>query len=284
LIASNIVRDSITTLKLNVAVSDVAKRNRLILFALMVAGAALRLHGISTAWFAFDEKITMGLASADWPAFQRAMLSREMNMVAYYALVRLWIHLYFGLDYPLVFVRALSAVFSVATIPATYALGKKLFNANVGLLAAGLLAINAFHIKHAQNARSYSLFTLLVVVAALLLVRNLKSLEPKWDGYILLWILAIYTHVFAFLFLAAHLMVLARSGKWPRLWQTGTLVAGIAPMALWIITHHVTPNATSSALDWVRPITARSVAEVFATSAMTAFFYWVWWRPRLCFC
>ena len=233
-------------------------RNGLILLSIILVGIVLRFYGIQSVWFGFDENITLGLCQADWFTFHRIMWLREMNMVAYYATVRLWLTLHSEVNV-LTYVRCLSALFSVATIPLLYALGKRLFNGNVGLLAAGLLSINAFHIKHAQNARSYSMFVFLVTLATLLLVNNIKNANPRWTAYTCVWVLAVYTHVFAFLFLAAHLIAMTYIGLRPKMAQLACLFGGIAPMALWTASHH-----SGQPLDWVKPTTVRDVAGLFA--------------------
>jgi len=235
----------------------VAKHGGLILLSLIALGGALRVYGIASVWVGLDEKITMDLCQAPWVAFRHAMWVREMNMVGYYSLVRLWLLLGWKLGYKLTFVRGLSALFSVATLPVVYALGKKLFNEHVGLLAVGLLSINAYHIKYAQSARSYSLFVFLVTLATLLLVRNVHEENPKWNAYVCVWILAVYTHVFAFLFLAAHLILMLYLGVRPRVWHFVGLIIGALPMAVWTVTHRDLP------LEWVRPTTIGSVAELF---------------------
>lgn len=232
-------------------------RRQLILLFLILLGTVWRLYGIASAWNGFDENVTLNLGQADWFTFKRIMLVREMNMVGYYGLVRMWLTLDPDLSRnTLVFVRYLSVIFSIATIPVLYAIGKKLFNENVGLLAAGLLAINQFHVKYAQNARSYSMFVFLVTLATFLLVRNLKSLNPKWTGYVCVSVLAVYSHIFAFFFLLAHLIMIALMGLRPKWIHLVTLSAGILPMALWVSTHHSVPT-----LNWVRPTTARSVVD-----------------------
>jgi mannosyltransferase len=239
---------------------DEKNRNRLILLSLVLVGTILRFHNIASVWFGFDEAETLNLGQAHWFTFERITWVREMNMVGYYALVRLWLNLNPDLSHStLTFVRTLSALFSIATIPTLYALGKKLFNENVGLLAAGLLAINAFHIKHAQNARSYSLFVFLVTLATLLLVDNITKPHPKWVAYTCIWVFAVYVHVFAFLFLAAHLIVMMYVGLRPRIGQLACLFATIMPMGLWTVFHH-----RGQPLDWVQPTTVRSVAELFS--------------------
>jgi len=98
----------------------------------------------------------------------------------------------------------------------------------------------------------------LVTLATLLLVNNIKSANPKWNAYICLWVLAVYVHVFAFFFLAAHLMWMAYAGLQPKMTQLACLFVGIAPMAMWTVTHRGLP------LNAVPPTTARSVAGLFA--------------------
>ena len=232
-------------------------RNRLIMLSIILIGTALRFYGIQSGWHGFDEMVTLNLGQADWTTFRRIIWIREMNMVGYYALVRLWLNLDPDVSHStMTFVRCLSALFSVATIPTLYVLGKKLFNENVGLLAAGLLAINQFHIKYAQNARSYALFVFLVTLATLVLVNNLKTINPRWNGYAGVWILAVYIHVFAFFFLAAHLIWMIYAGLRPKVTQLAWLFGGIMPMALWTLMHR--------GLLGVPPTTVSGVAGLFA--------------------
>ena len=237
--------------------ASLVRHSGLILLALVALGGVLRFYGIASMWVALDEKATMELCQAPWAAFWHAMWVREMNMVGYYALVRFWLLLGCKLTYKVTFVRGLSVLLSLATIPVLYALGKKLFNEHVGLLAAGLLSINAYHIKYAQTARSYSLFVFLVTFATLLLVRNIKNESPNWHAYVCVWVLAVYTHVFAFWFLAAHLILMFYIGVWPKARQFAGLIVGIIPMALWTATHRDLP------LKWVPPTTIGTVAELF---------------------
>jgi mannosyltransferase len=233
------------------------RHSGLILLALVALGGVLRFYGIASTWVALDEKATMELCQAPWATFWHAMWVREMNMVGYYALVRLWLLVGWELAYKVTFVRGLSVLLSLATIPVLYGLGKKLFNEHVGILAAGLLSINAYHIKYAQTARSYSLFIFLVSLATSLLVRNIKNESPKWNAYVCVWVLAVYTHVFAFWFLAAHLILMFYIGLWPKGRHFAGLIVGIIPMALWTATHRDLP------LKWVPPTTIGTVAELF---------------------
>ena len=235
-------------------------RNRYLLVCIVLLGSVLRFYGIGSMWFGFDEQVSMVFAqSRHWPSLWRMLWLREMNMVGYYAILRVWLYLDFADCYKLAFARSLSALFSIASIPVLYAIGKKLFNERAGLLAAGLLAINAFHIKHAQNVRAYSLFAFLTTLAALLFINNLKNENPKWTAYLVLWSVAVYVHVFAFFFLAAHIVLMAYTRTRPSVRQLACLFVAVAPMAVWTATH----SASHTGMLWVPPTTAWSVTEAF---------------------
>lgn len=103
-------------------------------------------------------------------------------------------------------------VMGVLSIWIIYLIGKDWMNKSAGLIAAVLLTSTYFPIIHSELARPYSpglLFSLLSAYYWLKLLRPFKpSIEPKhsvWFYSILLGIslaLAMYTHYFAFLFVA----------------------------------------------------------------------------------
>jgi mannosyltransferase len=177
-----------------------------LLALITIAAAVLRFHNIVAKSFWLDEGISVQIARLPWPQFFSELRHLEANMALYYLLLHFWLAL--GSTEGLI--RALSVLFSLATLPVLYALGARLFGRGAGLLAAWLLAVNAFHIRYAQEARSYSLLVFLAVVATWLLVRNLQ--EPSlacWWGYALTCALAAYSHFFGVLIVPAHVLSLA---------------------------------------------------------------------------
>ncbi|MGC2820047.1 MAG: hypothetical protein WA198_10205, partial [Candidatus Sulfotelmatobacter sp.] len=66
-------------------------------------------------------------------------------MSLYYLLLRGWLH--FGSS-PF-FIRSLSVIISLATLPAIFWLASQLFDRRVGLFAVALMSFNAFHIRYA---------------------------------------------------------------------------------------------------------------------------------------
>ena len=171
------------------------------LAAITAAGAALRFHILTAKSFWFDEGASVGIARLDWYNFVRILWRREANMALYYLLLRGWLH--FGNSEW--FVRSLSAFLGLATIPAVYVLGRRLFGPRAGLIAAALLSLNAFHVRYSQEARSYSLTVLLCVLSSLYFLKCLEtSSRRNRVTYVLLSSMAVYAHFFSGLVLLAH--------------------------------------------------------------------------------
>jgi mannosyltransferase len=168
---------------------------------ILLAAAFLRFHALAAKSLWVDEGLSVGIARLRWPQFFLLLWQREANMGLYYLLLHFWIMAGSGEA----FLRALSVLFSIATVPLLYALGARLFGRPTGLLAAWLLAINAYHVRYAQEARSYALLVFLAVLSTWLLVRNLqRPAEARWGAYSLVSALMVYAHLFGGLVVVAH--------------------------------------------------------------------------------
>ena len=172
-----------------------------VLAGIMAAGAVLRFLYLTRKSFWLDEGVSVTLSRLDLPNLLHIFWRREANMALYYFLLRIWLHFGSG-DY---FVRALSAVISLAAIPAIYLLGKRLFNPATGLLAAALFSVHAWQVRYAQEARSYSLYVLLTALSCLFLLAALrKPTRRNWAAYVAASVLAIYSHFFSLLVIVAQ--------------------------------------------------------------------------------
>ena len=78
------------------------------------------------------------------------------------------------------FVRLPSALAGAFTVPATYALGRELFGARQGLLAAAILALSGAHIAYSQDLRPYTMLALLTVLSIYCLLRAVRSGSGGW--------------------------------------------------------------------------------------------------------
>lgn len=167
-----------------------------------MAGAAwLRLHDIAAKSFWIDEGASVAIARMDWFNFARLLWRREANMTLYYLVLRPWLHV----GESEAWVRGLSVVFALATFPVIYLLGKRLFGRRTGMVACVLLAVNAFHVRYSQEARTYTLVMLLVSVASLMLVEAVwRPKHWKWTAYAIIAALAVYAQFYAVLVIVAH--------------------------------------------------------------------------------
>ena len=161
----------------------------------------LCFHALAAKTFWLDEGVSVAIARLDWSNFMRILWRREANMSLYYLLLHFWLH--FGNSE--FFVRALSVVFALATLPALYLLGRRLFDSRVSLMAASLLAVNAYFVRYSQEARSYTLTLLLSVLSSLYFIQYLEHPSRRNRVvYVLVSALAVYAHFFAGLLVLAQ--------------------------------------------------------------------------------
>jgi uncharacterized membrane protein len=155
--------------------------------------------------------------------------------------------------------RLPSAVLSVATVPALYSLGKRLFCSRVGIVAALLFAVHAVDIQYAQEARSYSLVIFLVTLSSLYFLRSIE--RPSLGnlvGYTLISVLSVYAHLFAALVLAAQWVFLfflrPHEVAWRRLVASGIATSLLSAPAMFL--------ALAASRYWAQGIHETSVEGV----------------------
>jgi hypothetical protein len=196
----------------------------IVLLALVLRLARL---GFQPLWW--DEGWSLYFATSD-PGAMLQLTAVDIHPPLYYLLLHLWTKL-FGPS-P-ISVRLLSVLIGAAAVPLIYLVGRRLFGqqiptdpdrsrpigpagregANVGLLAALLLAISPFHIYYSQEVRMYGLVTLLGLATLYFAsVRGTISVRGNrwaWVGYVVAATAALYTQYYAaFLILALNLVVL----------------------------------------------------------------------------
>src|SRR6476620_6240374 len=153
-------------------------KNHLWLIAILVTAAFLRFYhlGFQSVWL--DEIFTMNVSN---PAltpeeFKYEMLLREGFPYLYFYILH-FSYALFG--YTVVVARSVSAIAGLLGVYAVYLLGRELFNKQVGLIAASLLAINEYNIYISQDARPYSLYFFAAVLSFYRLAIFLKNPDLK---------------------------------------------------------------------------------------------------------
>ena len=208
---------------------------------IIAAAAFLRLHLLGAKDLWIDEAASVAFAQLPWVGFWTVLRNCEGNMAFYYVLLRGWIHLGDS-EFAL---RSLSVLFGLATIPAVYVLGDRFLGRKAGLASAALLAVHSFHIRYSQEARSYSLLVLLLVLSThfyLLAVQSPRQ-NGYWVAYTLASVLAVYAHVFAVLVLAAQWLSLGLArfrqvGFAAILRVAAPLAVLVSPMAAFVVLKH----------------------------------------------
>jgi mannosyltransferase len=176
--------------------------------AIVVVAAACLTLALVLPWYVrrpfwFDELVSVDVASLSPGRLAEYVFTVESNMGLYHGLLAAWMTLGDGEGW----VRLLSIVFALATLPYVYGLGVRLFDRRVAALAVLLTAANVSFVGHSRDARSYSLALLLVTASTFHLVRARQTgARRDWVLYGLGMGLAAWAHVLTMLVLAAHVV------------------------------------------------------------------------------
>jgi uncharacterized membrane protein len=232
----------------------------LFLLFVLAVGSVLRLYmlGVKSLWL--DESFSVLVAGTPLPLFLRTMWWGEANMALYYFFLRFWMYL----GDSEFWMRSLSALFGIMTIPAVYALGSRFLSRKAGLFAAALLAVHSYHIRYSQELRAYTLVTLLVVLSTYAFLRALEAPDRKvfWVLYALFSALAIYAQVLSVFVLCSQWLVLT-PGRIKRVGILRLLFSGAAIGILAAPMVAVMLLQNKGQLDWVpRPNLIR-IYDVF---------------------
>lgn len=179
--------------------------------AVLVFAAALRWYrlGVESIWL--DEAFTLYNTETLKDAW--AFSKKDVHPPGYYFLFAIWRGLAGTSEAA---IRALSALWGVVAVAATYGVGRRLGGHRVGLYAAALLALSHFAILQSQNARSYAM---LAATAALSMHAYLLLDEKRtWRNavyYVASTLLLLHVHftaVFVVMVQGAHRVVVL----WPQ--------------------------------------------------------------------
>jgi mannosyltransferase len=164
------------------------------LLAIILVGAFLRVYQLGAQSIWFDESSSVYLAKLSFTQFAQALPTQERSPPLYFLILHYWVILFGTSEFA---VRLLSALFGVLALPMIYVLGRQLFNEEVGLVAALILALSSFNIEYSQEARMYSLMVLLALLSMYFFTRLLqKNTFAISVGYVVSTTLLLYTHIY----------------------------------------------------------------------------------------
>ncbi len=171
--------------------------------AIALVALALRVYRLDAFALRGDESFTVQFASLPAEALFEGIRSVEPNPPLYYYALRGWMALAGQGEFA---ARFFSVFFGVLCVPLIYALGRAMGGALVGLIAAGILAVNPFQLFHSQDVRNYTLWPALLIAAWWCLWHAIRYGRIRyWAAYALFTLLGLYTHYY-------HLFVVFADG------------------------------------------------------------------------
>ena len=199
------------------------------LVALILLAFGLRLHNADFFSFWTDEGLTPLRAS--YPISEilsnrviiQEGITNDTHPPFFFLIIHFTRQLFGETDFAY---RFPASLFGVLLLPLLAQVGRRMRGMGLGLMAAGLAAINPLQIWYANEARMYTLAVLLVTAASYTLWRTIqkaqtqtlstKALIRPLLGYVLLAGLAFYTHYTAAFLIAGQglfwLLILWRQG------------------------------------------------------------------------
>jgi mannosyltransferase len=243
-------------------------RIRLPTWVWVAAAATLVALVLSSLWlghksFWLDEAMSVHYATAR-RGLRSIALADGGNFALYYVLLHAWL-LLGSSD---VWVRALSVVPAVLSVPCMFVLASRLFGERTALYASFALAVNPFFVAYAQEARGYSLLLLASIVCMLFFVRLLDKPRSFFDalGYVCASVAMVYVHFFGIFVLAAQaltVVVFARSREQRRVWagSTSVIIVMLIPLAI------AAAHRGTAQIDWIPGASLTAVGAFLAKLA-----------------
>lgn len=169
--------------------------------------------------------------------------------------------------------RSLPALAGTAAIAAIYALARVAYSRQIGLMAAGLMAVSPFAVYLSQEARHYTLPMLLITLSLIPMVQLCQGIQAKkgsfwqWSAWVGLNGLGFYVHYFCLLVFVPQCLTLLwlvwrqKSPAWRSLvlaisavclmilpWVPNLLGHGDRPETEWL------KFEAQGILDWIGPV------------------------------
>ncbi len=241
------------------------RRATVVLTVVVVAGLVLRLWHLGAQGLWYDEWLTAQATRGDFRDLIHHIAHVEGIGPTYFVGMWGWARVFGDGEVSL---RAVSLLFGVATIPATYAAARALGQRRTtGLVAALIVAVHPMLIWYSQEARPYSLLALFgaLSICAYVRARDTGAVRDYlvWGG---LAALAVSIHYFAiFLFAVEGVALLAHARA-----QWRTVAAGSTPLVVGLVV--LAPLAVSqhenAASRWIAEFAYSARLSDVGTSAL----------------
>lgn len=198
-----------------------------------------------------------------WGDTLHALMGSAEHTPLYFLLSRFWVGL---VGQSVATMRFLTALFSVLAIPVLYWLCRLLFAApTVAWVAIAWYAITPIHVLYAQEARPYSLLTLLTLLSSALLLQAIQTKKTwHWAAYAVALAMGLYTQLlFSLVAVAQGIYGLAIERVWKKrltqnvvayLVASGAAVISFLPWVILLITRQEQVSESTVSLSGSFPL------------------------------
>ncbi|HEY9629897.1 MAG TPA: glycosyltransferase family 39 protein [Coleofasciculaceae cyanobacterium] len=213
------------------------------------ARTSLRMSGHTKAEF-IQEVYTGQVISLDtlqqyqrpgeaiWGDTFNALRGNAEHTPLYFVLARLWTEAW---GYSVTTIRSLSAVISLLVFPCLFWFCQELFHKQektsqaIAWVALSLVAISPLHVLYAQEARPYSLWTVMTLLSSAMLLRSLRSPGRTWIAYGVTIALGLYTQLLFALVILAHGLYVAIVARRQVISYGLATLGGVLAFAPWLV-------------------------------------------------
>lgn len=176
-------------------------RIRIGILIIMIAGFFVRAYHLGTPSLGMDEGYSVKVAQMSFSQIV-AITSSDVHPPLYYILLHYWILFLGSSEFS---VRFMSVIFAVLAILMIYKVGNLIYDKDVGLLSALILAFSIYHIHYSQEARMYSQAVSFTLVSMFYMIKHKREGKLIFaGGYIISAVCLIYSHVYGLFILAAQ--------------------------------------------------------------------------------
>jgi len=152
-------------------------------------------------------------AEKTWIDMMQSIAAEEPQLTPlYFILARFWVQ---GFGNSIIAIRSLSAVISLCLFPCAWWLCRELFRApQTGWMAIAIISISPVHVLYAQEARPYSLLSVMTLLSSAALLWAIRTQSRgHWAVYGLTVALGLYSHLIFGLVAIAHGLYVGLNAK-----------------------------------------------------------------------
>ncbi|QLK27607.1 glycosyltransferase family 39 protein [Natrinema zhouii] len=250
------------------------------LYPIALLAAALRLFRLESESYWVDEVVSVTTVTSNTASeLLLSVPGNDPHPPLYYLLLSGWTAVFGTTELA---TRLLSALVGIGTVVVLYGVGRRLFDREVGAIAAVLVAVSPFHVWYSQEVRMYNLLALLTAFSFYWFVR-MQTEGPADEagvrndiGYVVSAVLLGYTHVFglfailaqnAYVFSRYFVRIVPRSRLTVRRWIAlqGVTTLLLVPWLVRLVRRTMAASGgETSNVSWIPLPTAETVRETFA--------------------